>query len=576
MDTSIILTKYWAEFLKHICAFYPLEKSFIAQWEYELDWRSISKNRAFDWNDKFIDQYQERLVWHELAWNESIIWDIPKIEKFKKRLDWYYLQQNEVLPLSEAFIDKYRKKIKQVADSNPNLTKALIEKYDLKAYPNRKNSTDLHESIPEDALPAYLDEVRKDQVEPVLYQTVFLPVVEESSLDAIFNAKFDYGQRYYFLEAKDHDVHGLTPEFQLVNKIEKFDEFTDSQPPKLTEELTLKNGSLQEGPDRLLEIPRIYLSGVYYDSILLVSENIKALLEKFSLPEHIFHPVKMQHRKIKSDTKYYILQVAGDTLLKDLDFENISFNYRTTYNRNEPEINESLGQKLNSYDNLSKAEKELKEKFDRHVEVRPDVFELRNALDMYSYERKVIINDHLKQALEQAFPNQMYFKSAQALPIKIDQAAYDSKAVPDLTGSVGSKPIYIPSEADLFFLSKMQRLENSGKTVTPEMTQDDTFRAKELELDVIFPESFKDKILSKRLKIRGYKMLKPERYYIENGYTGKTPESYKSVVIAENGYGDSINLLLEKGSDYLLEDTYYEFLHETGQVEYLGAFRYKA
>jgi hypothetical protein len=580
MDTSIILTKYWAEFLKHICAFYPLEKSFIAQWEYELDWRSISKNRAFDWNDDFIDQYQERLIWHELAWNESIIWDIPKIEKFKKRLDWYYLQQNEVLPLSEAFIDKYRKKIKQVADSNPNLTEALIEKYDLKAYPNRKNSTDLHEPIPEDALPAYLDEVRKDQVEPVLYQTVFLPVEKEIGLDVIFNTKFDYSQRYYSLEAKEHDIHGLTPEFEPANESDKLDKFIDGPLlEQLTKELVLKNGSLQEGPDRLLEIIRtnVYISRMYMAySTLLVSENVKAVLEKFNLPQHTFRPVIMKHRKIKSDTKYYILQIAADTLLKDLDFENTNFTYRTTYNRNEPEINERLGHKLNDHAHLLKMETELKEKFDRHVEVRPDVFHLCNALDMYSYDRKVIINDFLKQALEKAFPNQMYFKSAQGLPIKIDQFTYDSKAVPDLAETVKSKTIYIPSEADLFFQAKMQRLESSGKTVTPEMTQDDAFRAKELELDVLFPESFKDKVLSKRLKIRGYKMLKPERYYIDNEYTGRNPETYKSVVIAENGHGDSINLLLEKDSDYLLSDTYYEFLHETGQVEYLGAFRYKA
>jgi hypothetical protein len=39
------------------------------------------------------------------------------------------------------------------------------------------------------------------------------------------------------------------------------------------------------------------------------------------------------------------------------------------------------------------------------------------------------------------------------------------------------------------------------------------------------------------------------------------------VVIAENGIGDSINLILKKESDYHLQDRLFEFLHETGEYE---------
>lgn len=574
MDSTIILNNYWKQFVGHICEFYLLEKSFIAQWEYELNWRSLSRNRTLDWDDDFMEQYQERLIWHEVAWNDAIIWDIPKIEKFKKRLDWYYLQQNVNLVLSETLIEKYRKKLGYVVDSNLYLTETLKEKYGLTVYPDRKYGTKPKDPLPEDNLPEYLHNLGKGNNEAALYEKLFLPVVQESNIEAIFNAKFDYSQRYYFLEAKDHDIHGLTPEFEPVKKIENFTEFINGQSVGLLkEEVTLRNGSLQEGPDRLLEVPRFRLERVYNDTTLLVSENVKAVLERFSLPEeHLFHPVKMQHRKIKSDTRYYIFQVAGNTILKDLDFENCSFRFRSPYADKESVLDEPLGYKLKNFEHLVETEKELREKYDQYIEVRPDVYLLRTDKDMYSQpdHRKIIINDFLKQALEKAFPNQMYFKSAQLVSIKMDQKMYDSKALVNRGEGISAKPIYIPSEADLFFQAKMQRLENSKEVITPEMTTDDAFRAKELELNVLFPEEFKDKILSKKLKIRGYKMLKPANYYSDNEYVGRTPESYKSVVIAENGYGDSINLLLEKDSDYMLQDVYYEFLHETGQVKKLG------
>ncbi|RZJ68175.1 MAG: hypothetical protein EOO45_14925, partial [Flavobacterium sp.] len=290
MDSNLILNKYWDIFLGHICEFYPLEKSFITQWEYELDWHALSKNRKLDWSDEFLEQYQDRFVWHEVAWNDAIVWDIPKIEKFKKRLDWYYLQQNVNLVLSEALIEKYRKKLSYVVDSNLFLTDALKEKYTLSVYPDRKYGTRPKEPLPEGDLTEYIENLSKGNNEYDLYQIVFLPVVEESSIEAIFNAKFDYSQRYYYLEPKNHDIHGLTPEFETVKEVKNFTEFINGQDVgPLQEEITLKNGSLQEGPDRLLEVPRFRLQGVYNDAILLVSENIKALLEKFSLPEeHIF------------------------------------------------------------------------------------------------------------------------------------------------------------------------------------------------------------------------------------------------------------------------------------------------
>src|SRR5687768_11518284 len=98
MQADKILKYYWDIFLSHTCEFYPLKKDFIARYEYELDWSSISKNHIITWDIGFLEEYEARFLWHELAWNEAIFWNEEKIDRFKKRLDWYYLGRNKKLP----------------------------------------------------------------------------------------------------------------------------------------------------------------------------------------------------------------------------------------------------------------------------------------------------------------------------------------------------------------------------------------------------------------------------------------------------------------------------------------------
>ena len=250
MQTENILNYYWDIFLSHICEFYKLDNDFISKFEYELDWTSISKNKLISWDLEFLEKYEDRFVWHELALNDAILWDGEKIDRFKKRLDWYYLGRNRNLPITEEFINKYSKKLFVIED-NPRLTKNLIDKHQLKILP--KNNYDTQE------IKAYQD-VDFDKVfnnytfhhnQRIIYDNVFLPIIQNSSIEEIFDQKFDYSQRYYFFEPINNDIHGLTPEFQ----IDGFNPFNvlkeDRQPFEIAQKLTLINGSLQEGPDRL-------------------------------------------------------------------------------------------------------------------------------------------------------------------------------------------------------------------------------------------------------------------------------------------------------------------------------------
>jgi hypothetical protein len=97
--------------------------------------------------------------------------------------------------------------------------------------------------------------------------------------------------------------------------------------------------------------------------------------------------------------------------------------------------------------------------------------------------------------------------------------------------------------------------------------EDDSFKYIEIELNVLLPQIFKNNYLKNSIKIKDYNFLSISDFYIENEYSDRYPETYKSVVIAENGLGDTLNLILERNSDYKLQNKIFEFLHESGEYE---------
>ncbi|MFZ1703131.1 MAG: hypothetical protein WAT79_02230 [Saprospiraceae bacterium] len=567
MQTDKILKYYWDIFLYHTCEFYQLDKDSIAKYEYELDWTSISKNKLISWDLDFLEKYEDRFIWHELAWNNAIYWDEEKIDRFKKRLDWYYLGRNRNLPITDDFIIKYSKKLFVIED-NPRLTKNLIDKYAIKVLPKNTFDTQEIKEYNESDFDKIFNKTTFHHNQKVIYEKVIVPIIKGSSIEEIFENKFDYSQRYYFFEPLQNDIQGLTPEFQIEGS-NPFNDFKENREPfKISNKLTLVNGSLQEGPDRLYEIPRF--TSFSYFTTLLISENVRQILAQFKLPHHEYHEINLVPKKLKTNTKFYILHLAFDTLNKDLDYENNSFSYSyKDFNNKGSGIVED---KIRSYSELMEVKDKLKKLYSPNgygVNIKPGFYKLKTDYDLYTYSvhGKVIVNQYLKDALEKNFPNQISFKSAQLLNIKIEQTEYENKNNLSINTKLPSRLTYKESEEDKFYFAKVERLEKSGKAFEVSQIQDDKFSKKEIELDVLFPQVFKNNYLNKRLKIRGYTLLLISKFYTQSEYADRYPETYKSVVIAENGVGDSINLILEKDSDYKLQNRLIEFFHETGEYE---------
>ncbi len=569
MQTDKILKYYWDIFLSHICEIYQLDKDFIAKYEYELDWTSISKNKLISWELEFLEKYEDRFIWHELAWNDAIYWDEEKIDRFKKRLDWYYLGRNRNLPITDDFILNYSKKLFVIED-NPRLTKNLIDKYAIKVLPKNTFDTQKIKEYKESDFDEVFNKTTFSHNQKVIYDKVFFPIIMRTSIEEIFESKFDYSQRYYFLEPIRTDIHGLTPEF-LIDGSNPFNDYKeDREPFIISNKLTLVNGSLQEGPDRLYEIPRFTSPTIC--TTLLISENVRHILDQYKLPHHEYHEINFVLKKLKTSTKFYILQLAFDTLNKNLDYENNSFRY--SYNDFNNEESEIVEDKIRNYSELKEVKDKLKKLhspngYGPNPKIKADLYKLKTDYDLYSYSDygKIIVNHYLKDALEKNFPNQISFKSAQLLSIKIDQTEYEKKKNLSINTKLSSRLAYKESEEDKFYFAKVERLEKLETTLDISQLLDDKFSKKEIELNVFFPQVFKNNYLNKRFKIRGHTLLPISKFYLECEYADRYPETYKSVVIAENGFGDSINLILEKDSDYKLQNRLFVFFHETGEYE---------
>lgn len=365
-----------------------------------------------------------------------------------------------------------------------------------------------------------------------------------------------------------NDQHGLTPEFQIDGK-NIFSEFRENRGLfPIEQELTLINGSLQEGPPRLYEVLRF--PGMSFYPTLLVSENVKRILEQFILAEHKFIPVLLQPEKMTTNLNYYILQLAYDSLLKKVDFSNLQFKQLTQKDYKSPEETELLTKgRIPAYAAIEQLKKELRGQGFVKCQLTPTSYHADIDDDVVSIERAIIVNEFVKEAIESLVPRQVEFVSVQLHNIKIPQERYDAKRSRtslDATVSIVS-PIVGWSPEFQFYHDRAERLGREDQPFTFSVVEDEFLGVQQM-LNVVLPESFKTIYRQKRLPTDEYEFLPISQFYRQEiAYADRMPQAYKSVVVAENGCGDSLGLLLEKDDDHRLRATLYEFLHETGEIE---------
>lgn len=384
-------------------------------------------------------------------------------------------------------------------------------------------------------------------------------------------------QNFFYLEPIRFDEYGLTPEFQVDGKNPFYDKpgqylDKDFYITDLNEQLTLVNGSLQEGKARLLEIPRF---GTFaFHPVLLVSENVKTILQQFNLPKHRFDLVILQQKKIKTNSKFYLFQLDSDSLTRDLVFSKVQFLFRIEDSFAKTGITKwkKIETPITNYEDLGQTIDALKKKHNNmeslhFVNHRPNEFILKSNYDIYSYSnRKIVVSEFLKNELESLLPDQMEFHSANKLKIKMEEDSYYSLSKRKFNIESQIIPVtYKNSSKDNFFYAKNERLEKSKIEVPEHLHENDLFAATEKALKIIFPEKIK-KYYIKGIAGKEYEFLPVLSFYKQYEYADRQPETFGAIIFAENGSGDSLGLILEEKSDFVLHSQIYEFLHETGEV----------
>lgn len=172
----------------------------------------------------------------------------------------------------------------------------------------------------------------------------------------------------------------------------------------------------------------------------------------------------------------------------------------------------------------------------------------------------------LKKAIEVSLPNQVQFESVQLLNISIPQAKYDSKLSKRITKEPLKDSDTSMDEELVFYYQKAKRIEQEEKEIEEFINNDEFFEIQQ-KFNLLIPESFKDRYRNNEIDNEEFEFLPIHEFYIQNEYSDRVPETYKSLIVAENGCGDSLGLILEKEDDLKLKENLYEYNHETGEVE---------
>lgn len=564
-------------FVAFVSSFYPVPSALLEDYEDEWDWMCLSCNETLTWDEALIGRFEERWRWVDLSSNPAIVWDEPLLDAFAHRINWRMLGFNTSLPVSEAFLAKYQSKFELLSDAIVALTPELRKRTSVTIYERPPSSPE--ENAEEPVTFANFEErlhtlsYLHHTLPRSLYANMIEPFLDDERLAALFSARFDGRQRFYELAPHQSDTHGLTPEFEFemlgrrgagINR-----EMLEGSP-------SMVNGSLQEGPCRLHHILRLSAHLLAHVG-LLVSEPVKDTLERFSLPpELVFFPVTLKPKQVKTATPFYLMYLKDDQMLEDLRYDAVSFHYCLgdtsmgyRFDRVLP-----LGSSPTCADDIIAAHRTLNQRKSRPgiwvSSVLPDRFALSTTYDVTTYRGNWIVSAFVKEALERVCDGKVDFKSAQALHVEIDPEVYAAKRIAYSAWTFEPAALSVVRSARAkAALEKMRRLQALDPPMKrPRGAERDEFADAEEALNVRFPERFKvyhRKHAGK--KGRGFRVLDPSAFFrVTDDYVARHFEAHKGVVVAENGLGDGLALLLQKSSDHDLDTTFYECNHEAGEI----------
>lgn len=179
-----------------------------------------------------------------------------------------------------------------------------------------------------------------------------------------------------------------------------------------------------------------FRSGASAYSFRLVSEPMAEVLKTYRLPDHMFIPAKLQHKKLKSKENYFIFLLTEDSIWRSHDW---SFPNTYTYYAKKTFYPELGDKDANGYDrrheyffwkyvidNPPRSPEELyiREKLETQKNnlsylghIYPAFIKRTDDLDIYTLGDDILVSERLQKALEEKFPNESIWRRSR-LPIE--------------------------------------------------------------------------------------------------------------------------------------------------------------
>ena len=546
----------WEVLIKYISRYHPLSLDLIEKYKYVFDWRMLSTNPNIEWSEETISRNENKFTWHLLSQNPRVIITAEFIRKYKVRLDWNNLARNRSLPTDESFIKKYEKHYK-IDESHQEINEAFKEKYSKHIIPKRPNPP-IPEGIENCSLNNFSENYKKwsHNTYQQIYDRIIKPNLENNSVEIILKKTIPSPENYFYTTPSKLDKYGLIASFDPIDDLTSLKEVL--QPLNIE----FNQSNLQEGKDRVYNIIRTRVQSY---PCLLVSETLLRHLKKFNVPQFIQHKAVLKPKKLSINEDYYYLVFSDNTLIdqckKEDEFE---FYFRRFSMRSPKRTVKGKSEKFKEL--LTESSKKYSESISDMINFYPKRIDLKSNLDIYTLNRKVIFSKRLAESINQSGLGPVDLKST--YPMSIFSNTTSATSV-KYAISENNKLLI---ETDNFYDKKKERLEIHDPSFKRFKLFSGRISKVENKLNVIFPKEFKDIYLKGKLIFKDdyleeeFQWLPIEEFSIENSYSNRHPETYKSCLVASNGCGDYVGLLLEKNDDHRLNKELVTFNHETGEI----------
>jgi hypothetical protein len=336
---------------------------------------------------------------------------------------------------------------------------------------------------------------------------------------------------------------------------------------------------------------------------LCFSERVKKVLEQFNLPPHRFTPIictwdKRTQKKFKITESfvYYAFMMDSSELWRNLDYTASTFVTLQTPQYNQGFVNDFIVDKhliLKNYEEF----KTQRGQIAHWLDIICTKYVSPQNWDVIGFDYVFLINEDVKNALEKLKPismkfiNEIDFKKQKALHFHLLGAETKEHRQRNfnIIQSIENQLIEDNSKAKIDALkaqqqAKIDRLEaNTEEVKNYYLAKNDSdiisekesvIRAKEIELNALFPKAFREKLLTNKIPKtmrKHYEMLALEAIFSvgsgDDGWQIYSPEAINAVAIGANDCGDYIGFLLKENSDVQLDAQLVLFNHESATVE---------